>query len=187
MKVNKLTIVLLIIIFVLVSYIIFDKLKNNYSKEQKDPKDEIVKITDTIKLDYVKIMLASDGTSYIVPLNNEEINKIQNKKNLQDRLKELYIRAFYYDIFVDNNKLKGFRTNVDDKIKSIRKIIINSQVYIVFIKENNKIALFNYEDYLDNFNTIVIDNYNDYQNVSDIKDNKLIYLDGSSDTFRLEK
>lgn len=186
MKKNSLIVVLIIIIVLLISYIVYDKL-NNISKENNNLINEVITILDTIDLDYVKVYLASDGSAYIIPLNNEEINKLEVNNNLKDRLKTLYDRAFYFDVYVDNYKIKGFRVKLDKDITKIRKLEIDNNFYIVFIKENNTIGLFNNLEYIDLLYTNVIDNYNDYQNVLDIKDNKIEYLDGFIENFKLEK
>lgn len=43
------------------------------------------------------------------------------------------------------------------------------------------ICLFNYEEYYDLLNTNFVDNYQDLNNVLEIKNNKVIRLDGSSE------
>ena len=53
MKINKLTIVLIIIIIGLISFIVFDEFMEN--KNIANNKDEKVIIKDTINLDYVTI------------------------------------------------------------------------------------------------------------------------------------
>ena len=185
MKVNKLTIILIIIIIGLTSYIIYDKL--TISKNNNVNSKEHITLVDTIKLDYVNIYLLSNGVSYIAPINEEEINELNINNNLKDRLSTLYLRAFYQDIYINNFKLKGFKIILDDEIKSIKRIDVDNNSYVVFIKENNTIGLFNYLDYIDYLNTDVIDNYNNINNVLDIKNNKLIYLDGSEKELIIEK
>ena len=180
MKTNKLTIILLIIIFLLLSFIIYDKfLKKEINKKE----EQEITLKDTINLDYVNIYLLSDGISYIAPLNKEEIENLKIDKNLADRLNTLYERSFYYDIYLNNTKLRGFRIKLDSNIKEMKKIVVNDLTYIVFLKENNTVGLFNYEDYYDLLYTDVLDNYNNLKNVQDIKDNKVIYLDGSKEEF----
>ena len=61
-----------------------------------------------------------------------------------------------------------------------------AKLQIIFIKENNTIGLLNYEEYYDLLNTKVIDNYNNISNVLDIDNNKIIYLDGSSEYFKIK-
>ena len=60
-------------------------------------------------------------------------------------------------------------------------------IYIVFIKENNKIGVFNYDEYYNLLYTKVEDNYNDLENIKDVENNKIIYLDGSIIDFMLMK
>lgn len=182
MKINKLTIILLIIIIVLVSYIVYDKLKVN----NKEIDNEEVTLKDKIELDYVKVYLLSDGSSYIIPINEEEIDNLSVNNNLKDRLKTLYLRSFYYNIYIDNYQLKGFKVNISN-IKSINLITSENNKYIVFIKENNTIGLFNYMEYYDNLDTNVLDNYLNIKDVLEIKNNKLIYLDGSSNELLIEE
>ena len=174
MKTNKLTIILILIIVLLLGYIGYDKLlKRNIPI--KDENNEKLEIVDTIKLDYLTCYLTSDGISYIKPINKEEIENIEGGNNLKQRLKTLYERSFYYDIFIDGYKLKGFKIELDSKITGIRKVMQNDNVYIIFLKENNTIGLFNYDD------------YNDLNNILDIKDNMITYLDGSKEEFKIEE
>lgn len=177
MKKNKIIIFLLIVIVCLLSYIVYDKLKD-FKKVTN--KDEEVTLKNKIELDYVNFYLLSNGSAYIIPLNVEEINKLNVNNNLKDRLKTLYYRSFYYDIYVDNYKIKGFKISLDDEIRNIYRVENENNSYIVFVKENNTIGLFDYLDYYDNLNTLVIDNYNNIKDVLEIKNNKIVYLDGSS-------
>ena len=50
MKINKLSIILIIIILLLVGYIIYDKL---YEPKEIEKEEDSLKIVDTINLDYV--------------------------------------------------------------------------------------------------------------------------------------
>ena len=180
MKTNKLTIILLIIIFILLSFIVYDKV---IKKELNSKKEEEITLKDTINLDYVTMYLLSDGTAYLTPLNKEEVKDLNLDKNLTDRLNTLYDRSFYYDIYLNNQKLRAFRIKLDSNIKEMKQLEVDNLTYIVFLKENNTVGLFSYEDYIDLLYTDAIDNYNDFKNVADIKDNKVIYLDGSKEEF----
>ena len=183
MKKNKLTFILFLIIILLSSYIIYDKfIKDDYVYRGNIEVDNI-EIKEKIKLDYLDIYLYSDGISYIVPINKDKIKKL-DKNNLKDRLTTLYEKGIYYDIRIDNHKLKGYRIKLDSKITSLRKIETDETVYIVFLKDNNRIGVFNYSDYHNLMYTDAIDNYNDYENVSEIKNNMIIYLDGSKEEFK---
>lgn len=184
MKTNKVTIILLIVIVFLVSYIVYDKLSDN---KKVSSKEEEVTLKEKIELDYMSVYLLSDGSSYIIPLNEEEIDNLSVNNNLKDRLKTLYLRAFYYDIYVDNYKIKGFKVTLDNEVKNIYKIVIDNNSYIVFVKEDNTIGLLDYMDYYDNLNTLVLDNYKNIKDVLEVKNNKLIYLDGSSSELVIEK
>lgn len=186
MKKNSLTIILVIIIFILIGYILYDKFQDDSSRSN-NLEDNKVSIIDKINLDYTNIYLANDGYAYISPLSSEEIEKLEVGSSLKERLSTLYERAFYFDIYINNYKLKGFKVKLDSDIKKISKVIIKDNIYIVFIKENSTLGLFNYQEYYDLLYTKVIDNYNEYQNVKDIKDNKIIYLDGNKEDFKLEK
>lgn len=183
MKKNSLIIILILIIIGLIGYIIFDK----YQNDEDNIQEETITLVDNIKLDYVDIYLTSDGIAYIKPINNEEINNLKVNNNLKDRLNTLYDRAFYFDIYIDNYKLKGFKVKLDSDIEKIRKVEIDNNYYVVFIKDNNTIGLFNYLEYYDLLYTKVEDNYNDLKNILDLKNNKIIYLDGSSEAFELKK
>lgn len=175
MKINKLTIVLLIIIIILVSYIVYDKVS-----DKSMPKEESIYIKDSIELEYAKIYLLSNGISYIEPINDEKIDNLNVHNNLKERLKTLYLRAFYQDIYIGNYKLKAFKVSLDDEIRSIHKIELEDNTYIVFVKENNTIGLFNYLEYYDLLYTDVVDNYKNIKNVLEVQENKIIYLDGGS-------
>ena len=184
MKTNKLTIVLILIIIVLLGYIIFD----HFAKENNSQKeDEEIKLMEEINLDYANIYLLSDGLAYLEPYNKEKINSLSVDKNLKDRLNTLYERSFYYDIYLNDYKLRAFRIKLDDKIKSIKRINLSDVEYIIFLKDNNTIGLFNTEEYYDLLYTEVTDNYHNLKNVLDIKDNKIIYLDGSKEDFKIEE
>lgn len=186
MKINKLTIFLIIIIIGLVSFIIYDKV-NESKNYQNSNKEENISIIDSISLDYVTIYLLSDGSSYIAPISEEEINELNISNNLKDRLNTLYLRAFYQDIYINNYKLKAFIVNLDDKIRSISKIELDKNTYIAFIKENNTVAIFNYMEYYDLLYTDVVDNYNNLENVLNIENNQIIYLNGSKKDFQIKE
>ena len=186
MKKNSLTIILIIIIILLTGYIIFDKFVNK-TVIHNNFEDEKITFIESINLDYVNIYLSNDGLAYIVPLNNEDIDNLDVGRNLKERLHTLYERAFYYDVYINNNKLKGYRVKLDKDITKLRKIVIDDITYIVFIKENNTIGLFNYDDYYNLLKTNVIDNFGRYKNIKDIINNKVIYLDGSKEDFKVEK
>jgi len=183
MKKNSLIIILIIIIFLLLSYIVYDKVIN--TKEEVSKKDEEIVLADSLSLPYVNVYLTSDGLAYLQPINYEKIDNIKGGKNLKERLTTLYDRAFYFDIYLDNNKLKGFKVELDSDITKIRKIEVDDIIYVVFIKENNKIGLFNYDEYYNLLYTDVVDNYKDIKNIKDIDNNKFIYLDGSSNKIKL--
>ena len=178
MKINKLSIILIIIILLLVGYIAYDKL---YEPKEIAKEEDALKIVDTIKFDYVNIYLLSDGVSYIVPLKTDEISRLDATSSLKERLNTIYTQAIYFDIFINNYKLKGFRVKLDSDIKKMYKVDTKYNTYVIFLKENNTIGLFNYEEYYDLLNTNVIDNYQDLNNVFEIKNNKVIHLDGSSE------
>ena len=86
MKKNSLILVLFLIIMLLVSYIIYDKYKDNNDSSYESN----IEIVDTIELEYVNIYLTSDGLCYIVPINKDKISKLDKGKNLIDRLNTLY-------------------------------------------------------------------------------------------------
>lgn len=186
MKKNSITIILIIIIFLLIGYIVHDKIIDT-KIEDNNLDDELITLVDAISLEYVDIYLTSDGFCYIQPINYDIIKSLQVGNNLKERLTTLYDRAFYYDIYISNSKLKGYKVKLDRDITKIRKIEIDDEIYIIFVKDNNTIGLFNYSDYYNLLNTKVEDNYNDLKNILDFKNNKIIYLDGSSEAFELKK
>ena len=182
MKTNKLTIILIIIIVILGSYIIYDKVHDN--KKTINELNEEVTIKEEINLEYVNIYLATDGLAYIVPLKDEEIEDIKIEKNLKENLKTLYNRSFFYDLYVDNQKIRGFRVKLTSKINNIINVKNQNNEYVLFLKEDNSVGLFNYANYYENLDTSVYDNY--FKNVKEIKNNKIIYLDGKEETFTVK-
>lgn len=155
MKINKLTIILLIIIILLVGYIIYDKI--DLSKNI-DTNIEL-KIQETIHLDYLDIYLMNDGITYLVPLNKEEVVKLNIDEKLKNNLITLYDRSFYYDIYIDNEQLRGYMLKLNYKVIKLEKIIKDNNIYVIFYQENNKKGIFNYQDYLENLNKKVVDDY----------------------------
>ncbi len=187
MKNNKLTIILILIIILLLSYIVYDKFFNQSKVNAEANVDNEITLVQNLNLEYLSFYLTSDGYVYLKPINEEEIKNISGGKNLKERLSTLYKRSFYYDLFIDNNRLKGYRIKLDSKIKKLVKMEKYDNIYIIFIKENNTIALFNYDEYYNLLYTNVEDNYHNYQNVQDIKDNKIIYLDGHMEDIMIEE
>lgn len=155
MKINKLAIILLIIIILLVGYIIYDKI--DLSKNI-DTNIEL-KIQETIHLDYLDIYLMNDGITYLVPLNKEEVVKLNIDEKLKNNLITLYDRSFYYDIYIDNEQLRGYMLKLNYKVIKLEKIIKDNNIYVIFYQENNKKGIFNYQDYLENLNKKVVDDY----------------------------
>ena len=178
MKENKSTIIFIIIIILLSGYIVYTRyIKEDFNYHQSKM---ILKIDDEIKFDYLEFILLNNGECYLKPINIEEIDKLNLKDNLKERLTKLYEDAEYFDIYLNDNKLKGYKINIADKIKKITKIDDN----VIILKENGTIALFNYDEYYNLMYIDVIDNYNNYQDVLDIKDKEIIYLDGSKKEFQ---
>ena len=185
MKQNKLTIILIVIIILLVGFIIYERIPQKEEIELDENTEEI-KLVSQINLDYLDIYLTSDGLAYLVPLKKEEINELNVGKNLKDRLNILYDKGFFLDVYVDNYQIKGFKVSLDDKITKMNKIELYDNSYIVFLKENHTLGMFDYQKYLDDLNTLVVDNYNDYKNISDIKENDVIYLDGAKEKIKID-
>lgn len=183
MKINKLTIILSCIIIILIGYIIFLHLNNKEVNDNKEI-ENVNEIIEVINLEYLNIYLTKEGVSYLAPKNLDEISKLNINKTISKNLKTLYNRAFIYEIYINGKNLKGFKIKLDDKIIKMKNIDNN---YIAFIKENHTIGLFNYENYYTKLVTSAIDNYNDYQNVLDIKNQKIIYLDNNEENIKLEK
>ncbi len=183
MKINKLSIILIIIIILLVAFICYDKFI--YKEDTKDNESESTIVTDYINLDYVSIILTNEGYSYLMPIT--ELNTLDVDATLKNNLETLAKRAFMYDIYVNGSKLKGFRIKLSKGITKIRKLENDNGTYIIFIKEDNTIGLFNVDDYYNNLKTSAIDNYNGYENVVDIQDNLVVYKNGRQEEFKLEK
>ena len=64
-------------------------------------------------------------------------------------------------------------------VEKIYNVVVNDKSYIIFLKENNKIALFDYDSYYNLMYTEVMDNYNNIENVLKIENDNLYYLDNS--------
>ncbi len=186
MKINKLTIFLVIIILLLGGYIIYDKCQDDVNIDTDKNDDLKVAIIENIHLDYLDIYLTNEGIGYLVPIKLEDIEKLDEHDNLKDRLTTLYNRSFYYDIYVNGYKIKGFKVELDCEIKKIRLLKKDDLEYVVFIKENGQIALFSYLDYYDLLKTKVMDNYLNLQNIVDVKDNKLVYEDGHKEELKIK-
>lgn len=182
MKKNSIIIILIAIIIGLLIYIIYDK--NTINKSDVELKENLVEVIEKISLEYINIYLADDGHAYISPLNEEEIENLTISQKLKENLLALYERAFYFDVYVGNYKIKGFRIKLDNDIEKIRKVIIDNKICIVFIKKNHTIGLFNYDKYYNQLNVHVIDNYNNLKNVSEINNQEIIYLDGRKENIK---
>ncbi len=175
MKKDKTTIILIIIIILLASYLVYIKfIKDNYVYHTSST---IPKVVNKIKYDYLDIVLFDNNEAYLMPISKDKIKKLKLKDNLTNRLNTLYDNSNYYDIYIDDNKVKGYKV---DNVINIYKI----DDIIIFIKKDNTISILNYEDYYNLMYTTLIDNYNDYKDVKSIKDNNIIYLDGSKEEFK---
>ena len=164
------------------SYIIYDYFKD---KPEEIKKGDETKIIDKLNLEYLRVYLTNDKRCFLIPFNKEEISNLNTNKNLQDRLNLLYDRASYFKIYDDGYEIKGYEVKVDSKIKKVYAMEQDQNTYVIFLKENNKIAILDMEKYIDDLDTEVIDNYNDYKDVLEIKDNNLIYLDGSKEVIKI--
>ena len=65
------------------------------------------------------------------------------------------------------------------RYKPLKSVRVKDKSYIIFLKENDKIALFDYDSYYNLMYTDVLDNYNNVIDVLKIEDDELIYLDGT--------
>lgn len=157
MKINKLTIILSCIIVILIGYIIFLHSKNNEVNDNKEF-ENANEIIEVINLDYLSIYLTKEGIVYLVPIDLDEISKLNVSKTRANNLTTLYNRAFIYNVYVNGKNLKGFRIKLDDEIIDMKNI---DNKYVSFIKKNHTIGLFDYEKYYNELITSVIDNYND--------------------------
>lgn len=183
---SRVVYILIIVAIILCGYFIYQRFfMGDYIVIERGPSENSVTLTEEINLDYVNIYLMSDGNSYISPINNSTIDLLDVGDNLKDRLRLLYDKGEYYNYFVDKNKIKGFKVALDDKVEKIYQVNIKNMNYIVFLKDNNKIGLFDYDSYYNLMYTEVKDNYNNIENVLKIENDLLYYLDGSS--IKIEK
>ena len=166
----------------LASFIIYDHFKD---KPEEIKKSEETKIVDKLNLEYLNVYLTNDNRCFLIPFNKEEINNLKTNKNLQDRLNLLYDKASYFKIYDNGYEIKGYEVKVDSKINKIYAFTKDNNTYVIFLKENNKIAILDTEKYIDDLDTEVIDNYNDYKDVLEIQDDNLIYLDGSNEVIKI--
>lgn len=150
-----------------------------YNKPNTEKENEII---DTITFDYLTVYLFENNEVYIVPITKERISTLDKGDNLKERLTKLYNDASYYDLYINDYKLKGYK--LGDNITKISKIIKDEEDYLVLIKDDNRIDLFSYNNYYNLMNINVQENYNDYENVLDINDNYIIYLDGSKELIK---
>lgn len=144
------------------------------------PNNKIIEIVSSLHLPYVDIYLYDNGKSYLIPITNDEIAKLDGGNNLKDRLTTLYNDSLNLEVKIEDKKVKGYEVKVDDKIENIYNVTINDKSYIIFLKENDKIALFDYDSYYNLMYTNVLDNYNNIIDVLKIEDDNLIYLDGTT-------
>lgn len=180
MKLDKrLVITLIILAIILLGY----KLINYYYPKESNHTIVVdmnaIKVINEINLPYVNIYLYSDGKAYLVPINKNEISKLESGNNLKDRLITLYNNSTTLDKKYDNQYIKGYSVNLDDLVEKIYNVVVNDKSYIIFLKENNKIALFDYDSYYNLMYTEVMDNYNNVENVLKIENDNLYYLDNS--------
>lgn len=140
---------------------------------------DAIKIDNEINLPYVNIYLYSNGKAYLVPITKKEIEKLEDGNNLKERLTTLYNNSSKLDIEINNKEVKGYNVNLDDKIEKIYNVVVDDKSYIIFLKDNNKIALFDYDSYYNLMYTEVMDNYNNLENVLKIENDNLYYLDNT--------
>lgn len=177
MKDKRLLITLLIVILLFIAYFLGSRYYKEVSDYKSSPKNNIL-IEDKINLEYVSIYLLNDGTSLIVPINKEAINKLDIGNNLKDRLVSLYNNATLENI-TSNEKEKIYKIKLSSGIKKLYKIEVDNNIYIVLLKEDNTIGLFDYDSYYNLMYTDVKDNYNNLTNVLKVEDNYLYYIDNT--------
>lgn len=177
MKDKRIIITLIIIIILLSSYIICNRYYIN-NNDYKTTPSSIIRIEDKINLEYVSIYLLNDGSSLIVPINESAIDNLDVGSNLKDRLLKLYNNASLEDI-TTYEKEKVYKINLSSDINKIYKVEIDNNIYILFLKDDNTIGLFDYDSYYNLMYIDVKDNYNNINNVLKIEDEYLYYLDNS--------
>lgn len=181
MKDNRTYIVGIIIILIIGGYLINDFfVKEEYRIVERYPKEENISMLSKINLDYLDIYLYSNGDAYLIPITDEKISKLDSGDNLKDRLNTLASKAESFNSPVDDSLLKGFKVVTNSKIESMYEYTKDGNIYIIFLKLDNTIAVFNYENY---YNLMYIESKDNYNNISDvlkIEEDIIYFLDGTS-------
>ncbi len=177
MKDKRILATIIIILFLFTGYILANKYYKIVNEYKTSPINNIT-IEDKISLEYVSIYLLSDGTSLIVPINKEAIEKLDVGNNLKDRLISLYNDATLLSI-TPNLEEKAYKVEVNSNIKKLYKVEVDNNVYIIFLKNDNTIGVFDYDSYYNLMYVFVKDNYNNLVDVLKIEDNYLYYIDNT--------
>lgn len=177
MKKNSIIIILFLIILGLLIYILVNKNEN-----KENDRELVVNLIDKIELEYLSVYLYSDGQVYLVPISKEKILELKDGNNLKERLRELYNNAEYSDFL----KKKIYKLEINGNVEKIRKIELENNIYIIFIKDNHKLSIFNYENYYDLL-SLKVEEYDNYKDVLDIVNDEIIYLDNEKEKFLLKE
>lgn len=174
------TILILILGFLVIGFVASNHLKEKEVLEPPTiPLTEELTIKNSISLEYMDIIHLSNGASYLIPINTEKIDALDIGANFKDRLYKLYNDSKEFDIDIKDYKVRGYEVKLNDVIKNIYSIKKNDNSLIIFLKNDNTIGVFNYENYYNLMYTDVKDNYNNIENVLKIENNELYYLDGT--------
>ena len=91
MKLDKRLVITLIVLAVI--FLGYKLMNFYYPKESSHTivvDMDAIKVINEINLPYVNIYLYSDGKAYLVPIDEDEISKLESGNNLKDRLTTLY-------------------------------------------------------------------------------------------------
>ena len=90
MKDKRITITLFIIILICIVLFSYNYIKGEDEVKNTIPKDKTIEVISSLHLPYVDIYLYDNGKSYLIPIADKEIDKLDAGNNLKDRLKTLY-------------------------------------------------------------------------------------------------
>ena len=135
MKLDKRLVITLIVLAVI--FLGYKLMNFYYPKESSHTivvDMDAIKVINEINLPYVNIYLYSDGKAYLVPIDKDEISKLESGNNLKDRLTTLYNNSTTLDKKYDNVDIKGYNVNLDDLVEKIYNVVVNEKSYIIFFR-----------------------------------------------------
>ena len=147
MKLDKRLVITLIVLAVI--FLGYKLMNFYYPKESSHTivvDMDAIKVINEINLPYVNIYLYSDGKAYLVPIDKDEISKLESGNNLKDRLTTLYNNSTTLDKKYDNRDIKGYNVNLDDLVEKIEKFL--NGVKLKFNKENGVYRIYSKKTFL---------------------------------------